>query len=122
MLWTIKINRDTNREAQILRKEKEKLISEIKKRNSRIKELKKELLESSGKKEQKTDVFKQSRKKNAKHVRGQLDKIHIAIESGTFKFAEVFPQSKKGNFSKNRWKQIFYSDMSIAHLQCHYFP
>ncbi|MBT4551391.1 DUF3596 domain-containing protein [bacterium] len=36
--------------------------------------------------------------KNAKHVRSQLDKIHIAIESGTFKFAEVFSKSKKAEY------------------------
>jgi integrase len=44
--------------------------------------------------------------KNAKHVRGQLDKIHIAIESGTFKFAEVFPQSKKTVYFSERENQL----------------
>jgi integrase len=39
--------------------------------------------------------------KNAKHVREQLDKIVVAIKSGTFKFAKVFPESKKAeHFSK----------------------
>jgi integrase len=33
--------------------------------------------------------------KNAKHVRGQLDKIIVQINSGSFKFAKVFPKSKK---------------------------
>ncbi len=32
--------------------------------------------------------------KNAKLVREQLDKIIVAIKSGTFRFAQVFPQSK----------------------------
>jgi integrase len=36
--------------------------------------------------------------KNAKIVRGQLDKIIGAIKSGTFKFAEVFPKSSKKDF------------------------
>lgn len=39
--------------------------------------------------------------KNAKLVRSQLDKIHIAIESGTFNFAEVFPKSKKAAYFVN---------------------
>lgn len=43
--------------------------------------------------------------KNARYVRSQLDKIHIAIESGTFKFAEVFPKSKKAAyFSEKEWQ------------------
>jgi len=33
--------------------------------------------------------------RNARRVREQLDKIVVAIKSGTFKFAEVFPDSKK---------------------------
>ncbi|MDL1976338.1 MAG: DUF3596 domain-containing protein [Deltaproteobacteria bacterium] len=40
-------------------------------------------------------------KTNAKHVREQLDKIVVAIKSGTFRFAKVFPESKKARrFSK----------------------
>ena len=40
-------------------------------------------------------------KTNAKHVREQLDKIVVAIKSGTFRFANVFPESKKAkHFSK----------------------
>ena len=39
--------------------------------------------------------------KNAKQVRAQLDKIVVAIKSGTFKFAKVFPESNKAeHFSK----------------------
>jgi integrase len=45
--------------------------------------------------------------KNAKHVRSQLDKIHIAIESGTFKFAEVFPKSKKSAYFSERESQFY---------------
>jgi len=36
--------------------------------------------------------------KNAKIVREQLDKIVVAIKSGTFKYAEVFPNSKKAGY------------------------
>ena len=36
--------------------------------------------------------------KNAKIVREQLDKIVVAIKSGTFKYGEVFPNSKKAGY------------------------
>lgn len=36
--------------------------------------------------------------KNAKHVRGQLDKIIVQINSGTFRFADVFPKSKRSKY------------------------
>ena len=36
--------------------------------------------------------------KNAKHVREQLDKIVVAIKSGTFEFAKAFPESKKAEY------------------------
>ena len=36
--------------------------------------------------------------KNAKHVRGQLDKIIVDINSGAFKFANVFPNSKRASY------------------------
>ena len=36
--------------------------------------------------------------KNAKTVRTQLDKIIVQIKSGTFRFAEVFPNSKKTDY------------------------
>ncbi len=34
-------------------------------------------------------------KQNARTVRGQMDRISVAISEGTFNFAEVFPNSKK---------------------------
>jgi len=37
-------------------------------------------------------------KTNAKVVREQLDRIIVAIKSGTFRFTEVFPNSKKVNY------------------------
>jgi integrase len=36
--------------------------------------------------------------KNARFIRKQLDKIIIEINSGSFKFANVFPKSKKASF------------------------
>ena len=45
--------------------------------------------------------------KNAKYIRSQLDKIHIAIESGTFKFAEVFPKSKKAACFSEKEQQAY---------------
>jgi integrase len=36
--------------------------------------------------------------KNAKHVREQLDKIMVAIRSGTFRYAKVFPNSKNADY------------------------
>lgn len=46
-------------------------------------------------------------KENAKHVRHQLDKIIMAIKAGTFRFAEVFPQSKKKDHFKDREKEVY---------------
>jgi integrase len=43
---------------------------------------------------------------NAKHVRRQLDKIIIDIESGTFSFAEVFPESKNKDYFAKREQQL----------------
>jgi len=35
---------------------------------------------------------------NVRHVRDQLDRISVAIGSGSFRFAEVFPNSKKAGY------------------------
>jgi integrase len=45
--------------------------------------------------------------KNAKEVRGQLDKIGVMIKDGNFRFAEVFPQSKKRQFFEKREREVF---------------
>jgi integrase len=45
--------------------------------------------------------------KNAKAVRDQLDKIYAAILSGTFKFADVFPKSKKADYFSEKEQQVF---------------
>ena len=46
-------------------------------------------------------------KKNAKEVREQLDKIIVAIKSGTFRFAKVFPTSKKRDYFQEKENILF---------------
>ena len=43
---------------------------------------------------------------NMKTVRQMLDRIMMAIESGTFKFAEVFPSSKKKDYFKSKEAEL----------------
>jgi integrase len=43
---------------------------------------------------------------NMKTVRQMLDRIMMAIESGTFKFAEVFPSSKKKDYFKGKEAEL----------------
>jgi len=45
--------------------------------------------------------------KNAKYVRGQLDKIMVQIHSGSFKFADVFPKSKKAKYFTEKELHVF---------------
>jgi integrase len=45
--------------------------------------------------------------KNAKHVREQLDKIIVSIKSGTFRFAEVFPHSKKRDHFREKENLVY---------------
>lgn len=45
--------------------------------------------------------------KNGKHVREQLDKIIVSIKSGTFRFAEIFPHSKKRNYFREKESQVY---------------
>ncbi|HOV88032.1 MAG TPA: DUF3596 domain-containing protein [Syntrophobacteraceae bacterium] len=45
--------------------------------------------------------------KNAKTVREQLDKIIAAISSGTFRFAEVFPESKNRDLFSEKEKEKY---------------
>ena len=44
---------------------------------------------------------------NAKHVRDQLDKIIVSIKTGSFKFAEVFPGSKKKDYFAEKERSLF---------------
>ena len=43
---------------------------------------------------------------NSKFVRKQLDKIIVDIDSGTFSFAEVFPESKNKDYFSEREQQL----------------
>ena len=45
--------------------------------------------------------------KNAKHVRQQLDKIIVKINSGSFRFAKVFPNSKKADYFSEKERLLF---------------
>jgi integrase len=45
--------------------------------------------------------------RNAKHVREQLDKIIVSIKSGTFRFTEVFPHSKKRYDFREKENQVY---------------
>ena len=45
--------------------------------------------------------------KNAKHVRQQLDKIIVEINSGEFGFAKVFPNSKKADYFTEKEQMLF---------------
>jgi integrase len=45
--------------------------------------------------------------KNAKHVRGQLDKIIVQISSGSFRFADVFPKSKRAEYFTEKELHVF---------------
>jgi integrase len=44
---------------------------------------------------------------NARHVREQLDKIIVSIKSGSFRFAEVFPHSKKRDHFREKENQVY---------------
>ncbi len=46
-------------------------------------------------------------KDNAKQVRQQLDKIIMAIEAGTFRFAEVFPKSRKRDYFQDKESEVY---------------
>ena len=45
--------------------------------------------------------------KNAKYARNQLDKIIIEIKSGDFRFAKVFPKSKKADYFTEKEQHLF---------------
>jgi integrase len=45
--------------------------------------------------------------KNAKIVREQLDRISLAIKGGTFRFAEVFPQSNNREYFSEKERKVF---------------
>jgi integrase len=49
---------------------------------------------------------------NIRHVRDQLDKITVAIKSGTFRFTEVFPDSKKKDYFAKKERLLFGGNLS----------
>ena len=46
-------------------------------------------------------------KENIKLVRQQLDKIIMAVGAGSFRFAEIFPQSKKRDYFKSKESEVY---------------
>ena len=44
---------------------------------------------------------------NARAVRDQMDKIIVAVKSGTFRFAEVFPDSKRKDYFAEKERMLF---------------
>jgi len=45
--------------------------------------------------------------KNTRHVRGQLDKIIVGIKSDAFRFAQVFPKSKKAEYFTQKEQMLY---------------
>jgi len=59
--------------------------------------------------------------KNAKTVREQLDKVLVAIKSGTLRFAEVFPRSKKREYFAQKEKEVYGLKKSPNEVACKEF-
>jgi integrase len=49
---------------------------------------------------------------NAKDVRDQLDKVIVAIKSGSFRFAEVFPSSRKKDYFTEKERSLFGANLT----------
>jgi integrase len=45
--------------------------------------------------------------KNARIARQQLDRIVVAIQAGTFRFAKVFPKSKRSDYFTDKERQVY---------------
>jgi integrase len=58
---------------------------------------------------------------NVKQVREQLDKIIVAIKSGTFQFAEVFPQSKKQDYFTEKERILYGHKKNPDQVYCKEF-
>jgi integrase len=60
---------------------------------------------------------------NAKSVREQLDKISVAIKSGTLRFAEVFPHSKRREHFEQEERSVYGLKKSPKDVACKdFFP
>jgi len=55
---------------------------------------------------------------NVRTVRGQLDRISVAVKSGTFRFAEVFPASKKAGHFSEKERDVYGLNKSPGQLAC----
>ena len=53
---------------------------------------------------------------NVKEVRKQLDAIAVAIDSGKFKFADVFPTSKKMDYFREKERALHGAAKSQAEV------
>lgn len=56
--------------------------------------------------------------KNAKQVREQLDKIIVSIKAGTFRFAEVFPESKNCDFFTAKEREVYQLKQTPEQVAC----
>ncbi len=57
-------------------------------------------------------------KKNVKIVRKQLDRIHSAIELDTFRYAEVFPKSRKKRYFTEKEQKLKGIDLQPDQVLC----
>ncbi|MGA3085764.1 MAG: DUF3596 domain-containing protein [Thermodesulfobacteriota bacterium] len=55
---------------------------------------------------------------NAKQVRSQLDKILMAIKTGTFRFSEVFPESRHKDFFLNKESEAYGQNQNPNEIYC----
>jgi integrase len=57
-------------------------------------------------------------RENARKVREQLDRIVVAVKSGTFRFSEVFPESSKGEYFTEKERLLFGEDRTPGEVLC----
>ncbi|MBF0509142.1 MAG: tyrosine-type recombinase/integrase [Deltaproteobacteria bacterium] len=56
--------------------------------------------------------------KNARTVREQLDRINVAIRSNTFRFGDIFPNSKKKDYFSQKEAELFKLAKTPAQVFC----
>jgi integrase len=57
-------------------------------------------------------------RENAREVRDQLDRIVVAVKAGTFRFAEVFPESIKRKYFADKERLLFGKDRTPEEVLC----
>jgi integrase len=57
-------------------------------------------------------------RENARKVRDQLDRIVVAVKAGTFRFAEVFPESIKREYFADKERLLFGEDRTPEEVLC----